>query len=153
MVDSFWFFPYDTGYLNHTISCKKIVSFRSCSAICSCCFAVAVRIKKEADMLGISSKNVRSNKFGSKKFLGKKIFWSTGPKKYRSKKFGSKNIWVKWSVIQKYFGRQKLKALEKLDPKSLVKIGSVTAEIFLMWTNIASKNVAWTNITVTVGIC
>ena len=31
---------------------------------------------------------------------------------------------------------------------SLVKIGSVTAEIFLIWTN-----VAYTNVTVTVGIC
>ena len=30
----------------------------------------------------------------------------------------------------------------------MAKIGSVTAEIFLIWTN-----VAWTNVTVTVDIC
>ena len=34
-----------------------------------------------------------------------------------------------------------------------MKIGSVTAEIFLMWTNVARTNVARTNVTVTVGIC
>ena len=31
--------------------------------------------------------------------------------------------------------------------KSLVKIRSVTAEIFLIWTNVVKTNVAWTNIT------
>ena len=41
--------------------------------------------------------------------------------------------------------------------QSLVKIGSVTAEIFLIWTyfartNVAWTNVAWTNVTVTVVI-
>ena len=35
----------------------------------------------------------------------------------------------------------------------MVKIGSVTAEIFLIWTNVARTNVAWTNVTVTVVIC
>ena len=39
-----------------------------------------------------------------------------------------------------------------------IKIGSVTAEIFLIWTNVtwtnvAWTNIAWTNVTVTVGIC
>ena len=29
----------------------------------------------------------------------------------------------------------------------------VTAEIFLIWTNVARTNVALTNVTVTVGIC
>ena len=47
---------------------------------------------------------------------------------------------------------QKIKALKKLGKKSLVKIGSVTAEIFLIWTNVARTNVAWTNVTVTVEI-
>ena len=37
--------------------------------------------------------------------------------------------------------------------QSLVKIRSVTAEIFLVWTNVARTNVASTNVTVTVGIC
>ena len=36
---------------------------------------------------------------------------------------------------------------------SLVKIGSVTAEIFPIWTNVDWTNVAWTNVTVTVGMC
>ena len=35
----------------------------------------------------------------------------------------------------------------------MAKIGSVTAEIFLIWTNVARRNVAWTNVTVTVDIC
>ena len=33
----------------------------------------------------------------------------------------------------------------------MVKIGSVRAEIFLIWTNVAKTDVAWTNVTVTVG--
>ena len=42
--------------------------------------------------------------------------------------------------------------------ESLVKIGPVTAEVLLIWTNVARKNVAWTNVawtnvTVTVYIC
>ena len=37
--------------------------------------------------------------------------------------------------------------------KSLDKIGSVTAEIFLIWTNVARTNATWTNVTLTVGIC
>ena len=32
-------------------------------------------------------------------------------------------------------------------------IGSVIAEIFLIWINVARTNVALTNVTVTVGIC
>ena len=40
----------------------------------------------------------------------------------------------------------------------MVKIESITAEIFLIWTNdawtnVAWTNVAWTNVTVTVVIC
>ena len=35
----------------------------------------------------------------------------------------------------------------------LVKILTVTAEIFLIWTNVAKTNVAWTNVTMIVGIC
>ena len=45
--------------------------------------------------------------------------------------------------------------LKKLVPeaflKSLVKIEPVTAEILLIWTNVARTNVAWTNVTGTVG--
>ena len=37
-------------------------------------------------------------------------------------------------------------------PGSFVNIRSVTAEIFLIWTDVARTNVAWTNVTATVGI-
>ena len=37
--------------------------------------------------------------------------------------------------------------------QGLSKIGSVAAEIFLIWTKVARANVAGTNVTVTVGIC
>ena len=67
-------------------------------------------------------------KFGFEKFPGPKVF---GPK---------------------YFGTQKV-CVKQLGPKSLVKIGSVTAEIFLIWTNVARINVVWTDFSVTVGIC
>ena len=36
--------------------------------------------------------------------------------------------------------------------QSMVKIRSVTAEIFLIWTNVARTNVALTNVAITVGI-
>ena len=35
-------------------------------------------------------------------------------------------------------------------PLKFGQIGSVTVEIFLIWTNVARKNLAWTNVTVTV---
>ena len=38
-------------------------------------------------------------------------------------------------------------------PKSLVKIGLVSAKIYLVWTNVARTNIAWpTNVTVKVGM-
>ena len=42
--------------------------------------------------------------------------------------------------------------------KNLVKIGSVTAEIFIIWTNdtrtnVTRTNVAEINVTMTIGIC
>ena len=36
--------------------------------------------------------------------------------------------------------------------ESLVKIGLVTDELFLIWTNVARTNIAWTNVNVTAGI-
>ena len=51
------------------------------------------------------------------------------------------------------FGSKKINVCKTLGLKNLVKIWSVTAEIFLMWTNVSRTNVAWTNVTVTVGIC
>ena len=43
--------------------------------------------------------------------------------------------------------------IKHISLKSLVNIRIVTAEIFLMWTNVARTNVAETNVTVTVEIC
>ena len=36
---------------------------------------------------------------------------------------------------------------------NLIKIGSVTAEIYLIWTNVAKTNVAWTNVSLKIEIC
>ena len=51
----------------------------------------------------------------------------------------------------------KILGLKKVVPgtylKNLVKIESVTAELFLIWTNVVRTNDAFTNVTVTVGIC
>ena len=41
---------------------------------------------------------------------------------------------------------------KKLGQKSFVKIGPVTAEILLIWTNVTKAYVAWTNVTIIVGI-
>ena len=59
---------------------------------------------------------------------------------------------------QSKFWSKKVKAPKEVGAKTLVKIGSVIAEIFLIWTNVARTNaartnVAWTNVTLTVGIC
>ena len=35
----------------------------------------------------------------------------------------------------------------------MVKIGSLTAVLFLIWTNVARTNVAWVNVIMTIGIC
>ena len=63
-------------------------------------------------------------------------------KKLGQKKFGSKEF-----LGPKKFGSN------KMGQKSLLKIGSVTAEIFLIWKNVARTNVAGTNVIVTVRIC
>ena len=68
-------------------------------------------------------KEFRSKRFGYKKFLGPKRMWST-----------------------------KIKA-PKIVSKYLVKIGSVTVEILLIWTNVPRTYVALSNVTITVGIC
>ena len=62
------------------------------------------------------------------------------------KKFGSKKIWSKKILIKRSHG------LQKLCPKSFVKIGSEKAEIFMIWANFARTNVSWTNVTMTVEI-
>ena len=85
-----------------------------------------------------------------------------GRNKFGSKKFGSKKLpllfWIQKILDQnsraKNFRSKKCRSTNSRPPKYyLVKIGSVTAKIFLIWTNVTRTNVAWTNVTVTVGIC
>ena len=80
-----------------------------------------------------------SKMFGHEIILGLKKFWVR-------KKFGSKEIWSKKILVHKNYDPK------KLGPKCLVKIGPVTAEILLIWTNVARAYVAWTKVTMTVGI-
>ena len=77
-----------------------------------------------------SSKMLCPKKFGSKRILNPKCF---GSKKSRGKKYRSKMI--------------------RAHKNCFIKIKLVTAEIFMIWTNVARTNVTWTNVTVTVGIC
>ena len=60
---------------------------------------------------------------------------------------------VQKSLDQARCWSKKIKAPKILAPNNVVKIGSVTAEIFPIWTNVARTNVTWTNVTLTVGIC
>ena len=82
----------------------------------------------------------------AQKHEGKKILFS--PKHFLCQKiFVLKDVWYRkkcWST--------KIEA-QKFGPKSLVKIGSVTAEILLTLTNVARAYGAWTNISMTVGMC
>ena len=50
------------------------------------------------------------------------------------------------------FWSTKIMPPKRLGPKSLVKIGLVTAEILLIWTNVTRAYDARTNVTITVGI-
>ena len=84
-------------------------------------------------------------KFGIKRIKVPKIFF---PIKIGSIKWGSKMIKAVKRLIWNMF-----KMFPGTYLQSLVKIGSVAAEIFLIWTNFARTNFAWTNVTVTVGIC
>ena len=78
---------------------------------------------------------------------GKGSFFNFVSKKFVGpKKFGLNKIWSKKNFDKKCQG------LDKLCPKSFVKIGSVTAEIFFIWANSARTNVSLTNVTMTVEI-
>ena len=118
------------------------------------------------------------NMFGSMKLDPKLCYHKTilGSKKnWVQKKLGPKICLVKKSLVQNSFSNswdiakndkslQVTCCLDKFHhdswhllqivPKSwlwsLVKIGSVTAEILLIWTNVARTNVAWTNIHITI---
>ena len=57
-------------------------------------------------------------------------------------------------VCAKNFRLKKFRSTNSRPPKNyLVEVGSVTAKIFLIWINVTRTNVAWTNVTMTVGIC
>ena len=49
---------------------------------------------------------------------------------------GPKNIWVKRSLVKKIWSTR-IKAPKELALKSLVEIGSVIAETYRIWTNVA----------------
>ena len=57
-----------------------------------------------------------------------------------------------YGVLSKKILVHKYHDLQKLGRKSLVKIGPVTDEILLIGTNVTRAYVAWTNVTITVGI-
>ena len=69
------------------------------------------------------------------------------------KSFSLKNCSVQKNGGGTKLWSNKIWAAEKLGQKSLLKILPVTAEIFLIWTNVTMKNVACTNVTMIVGIC
>ena len=50
------------------------------------------------------------------------------------------NAQKKFASKKKFYG-PKNRGLQKLHPKCLVKIGSVTAKIILIWTNVTRTNV------------
>ena len=83
-----------------------------------------------------------------------KMIW--GPKKLLFKKLKKKKMVSEKSGSKedgpKTFCSTKIMTPCKLGPKSLVKIGPVTAEILLIWTNFARVYVAWTNVIMTVDI-
>ena len=64
-----------------------------------------------------------------------------------------KSFWSEKDFWFKKFWSTEIKALKKLGPKSFVKVGSVTAEILLIWTNVARTYVSWTNVTKIAGFC
>ena len=94
------------------------------------------------------SKDFRSRKSGPKEVCLKEVVWKYVEKKnFESKKY----------LGLKKFGPKKC-GLQRLRPpkvvsKYLVKIGSVTVEILLIWTNVPRTYVALSNVTITVGIC
>ena len=94
-------------------------------------------------------KNYGSTKFWVHKILAPKKIWVQIFLNFVSKKIcRSKKDCVKQNLVQKILIKIN-HGLQKLCPKSFVKIGSVTAEIFLIWANSARTNVSWTNVTMT----
>ena len=117
-------------------------------------------------------KKIRSRYFGSKKLWVQKKW---GPTKFwvqiisRCKKFGFTKFRQNWVSNSRDFPDMDkchqdkcfldkchrdswhlLKMVPGTYLKNLVKIGWVTAEIFLIWTNVTRTNIAWTNITISI---
>ena len=69
------------------------------------------------------------------------------------KGFGLKNCSVQKNLGGTKLWSNKIRAPKKLIPQRLFKNLSVTAAIFLIWTNVTTKNVACTNVTMIVWIC
>ena len=97
---------------------------------------------------------LRKKAFGYEKSLVWKNFWFAkffesdkiaGPQILGPKNFGP-NLLSNNILVHKNYDPK------KLDSKSLVKIAPATAEILVIWTNVAGAYVAWTNIIMTIGI-
>ena len=71
----------------------------------------------------------------------------------KQKKWWNSGEYLLW-VVNKYHqnGWHLLEMVQGAYLYSLANIGSVTAEIFLIWTNVPRTNVAWTNVNLIVGI-
>ena len=121
------------------------------------------------------SKNFGVNKYFGPKRFGPKVFltkmvWSkkiSVQNKICSKKIGQNRVSYSWDIPDLDKFRQDKCCLDKCYHDSwhllkmvpgtyflsLVKLRLVTAEIFLIWTNVARTNVAWTNVVMAVEIC
>ena len=67
-------------------------------------------------------------------------------------KIADLKFWVWKRFCPRTFWSTKLMTPKKLGTKSFIKIGPVSAEILLISTNVTRAYVAWTNVTITVGI-
>ena len=105
-------------------------------------------LKKISDQTFLGPKNLGQNKVRSKKVL---VLNKSASTNIRSKKILVKKKLRYCSYRQMFHGlicfQKYLKMVPEIYLQSLVKLRSVTAEIFLILTN-----VAWTNVTMTVGI-
>ena len=100
-------------------------------------------------------------------FLGHMLPGQMSPWQLASVKDGPRNLILKFGqnqVSNSWYGQMSpdkcqpdswhlLKMVPGTYLKSLVKVRYITAEIFLIWTNVVRTNVAWTNVTLTPKIC
>ena len=96
-------------------------------------------------ILGPKKFEFHKNKISGLKTLAIIKFWVwkkfSFQKNLALKKFCPRTVWPTKIITPK-----------KLGPKSLVKIGPVTVEILLIWTNVTRANVAWTYVSKAIGI-